>query len=272
MNGVLIYAFNNQKVDYFQQACWCADRVKTYLGLPVTLITDTRSVQERPTNHDIRLVEPDSGGRRVYNIVSDSQGADWFNANRYQSLELSPYHRTLVLDSDYIVCSRQLLTLFDSKISVTAMKNVHDLTNRDAYRHYQHIGPRPSLHHYWATVLYFDRSQTAKDFFSVMTMIRKHYQHYSNLYGFPINPYRNDFAVSIALNTVYGHLQDNIPEIPWSMINVDVDVVGTRLDQHRFEFEWQHTQDATRHRCILEEVDFHFMNKKDLAKLYENQI
>ena len=43
MKGVLIYAFNNDKVDYFQQAVWCADRVNRFLDLPVSIITDTAS-------------------------------------------------------------------------------------------------------------------------------------------------------------------------------------------------------------------------------------
>lgn len=267
MKGVLIYAFNNARINYFRQAVWCADRVNKFLNLPVTIVTDPDSASTADCSHSIIYTEASSGGIRVYNPTISDRGDTWFNGNRYQSYDLSPYDQTLVIDSDYVVCSDRLLTMFDSNIDVTAMKHVYDVTNREQFRPYRFISDNCSLHHYWATVLYFTKTKIAKDFFDIVTMIRENYRHYSNLYQFPTHPFRNDFAVSIALNTVYGHIPDAVPVIPWQMANVFNDVEITTEDQTTFTLTYQ--LENKPHRLTLTGQDFHFMNKHSLEKLYE---
>jgi hypothetical protein len=270
MKGVLIYAFNNDSIDYFQQAVWCADRVNRYLDLPVTIVTDSISIAGRTTTHSVVLSIAESGGYRVYNPSVSNQADVWYNGNRFQSFELSPYEQTIVLDSDYVVCSDQLRTLFDINLQVTAMKHVYDITGRDGFRPYQSISNANGLHHYWATVLYFDRSQLAKDFFILMDMIKKNYAHYSNIYKFRTSPFRNDFAASIALNTIYGHDPDAAPVIPWKMANVFNDVGIKTQDQETFELTYSVGPEKTMRKITVKGQDFHFMNKFDLAKIYES--
>lgn len=266
MKGALIYAFNNARIDYFQQAAWCADRVQRWLDLPVTLVTDPASHSGRHTSHSVIYADAKSGGMRLYDHVNDQDGHQWFNSNRSDSLAISPYDQTLVLDSDYVVCSDQLLAVFDSGIEVTAMKNVYDVTNRDQFRDYRLISPHRGLHHYWATVLYFRRGQMATDFFHLMHMIQTNYRHYAQIYGVPGTPFRNDFAVTIALNTLYGHLPHAVPELPWSMANVFSDVEIQQIEEDIFDLSYQRGDRPWRVR--LQGHDFHFMNKVSLEKLY----
>ena len=269
MKGILIYAFNNTNIDYFQQAVWCADRVSKYLGLPVTIVTNQASVGNTTHNHNIIISRAESGGYRVFNPNINSEADVWYNGNRFQSYNLSPYEQTIVLDSDYIVCSDQLLKLFDSSIEVTAMKNVYDVTNRDQFDPYVSISDSRGLHHYWATVLYFRKGQLAQEFFDMLTMIRKNYQHYANLYRFRNTPFRNDFAVSIALTTIYGHVPEAVPVIPWSMANVFNDVDLSTDDEEIFNLTY--SVDKAPRRVTITGQDFHFMNKHSLAKIYENR-
>lgn len=270
MKGVLIYAFNNPRIDYFLQANWCADRVNRYLDLPVTIVTDPESHCDRLSKHNIVYSLPESGGARVYNPHKDHTADEWINGNRYQSWDLSPYDETIVLDSDYVVCSDQLLKLFESPISVTAIKNVYDITGRNDYAPYRWISSRRSLHHYWATVIYFRRDQLSQDFFEMMTMIRENYRHYSELYKFSFNPFRNDFAASIALTAIYGHLPDAVPEIPWPMANAFSDVEISAVSDDTFDFYFTVGPDQKHRRTRLSGQDFHFMNKLGLANLYAN--
>jgi hypothetical protein len=268
MKGILIYAFNNKSINYFRQAVWCANRVNKYLNLPVTIVTDDESIGNTKHTHNIIISRAESGGYRVFNPGIDSSADVWYNGNRFQSYELSPYDQTIVLDSDYIVCSDQLLTLFDTTIEVTAMKHVYDITNRDQFLPYKSISDGRGLHHYWATVLYFRKGQTSQDFFNLLTMIKENYIHYSNLYSFRTTPFRNDFAVSIALNTIYGHIPDAIPVIPWRMANVFSDVEISTDDQEIFNLGYRV---ENKYRTVqVTGQDFHFMNKNSLAKLYEN--
>lgn len=266
MRGVLIYAFNNGLIDYFRQAVWCADRVNHYLNLPVTIVTDDDSMANRQTQHNVVLTQADCGGSRVFNPSADSNANQWFNGNRFQSWDLSPYQETLVLDSDYVVCSDQLLRLFDCGMTVTAMKNVYDVTDRNGFDPYQWISNRRGLHHYWATVIYFSRDQLSQDFFSMMDMIKKNYRHYSELYGFTMHPFRNDFAASVALTAIYGHDTDAVPEIPWNMANVFSDVEIGQINHDTFDFYYTYGKDHKKTR--ISGQDFHFMNKLGLSKLY----
>lgn len=266
MRGILIYAFDNATIDYVKQALWCADRIEHYLGLPVTIVTDRE--KNINTRHNVVRTAPRSGGSRIYNPTQDSTMSRWYNANRYQSWDISPYEETIVLDSDYVVCSDQLNRLFESNISVAAIKNVYDVTDRGEFDSYRWISETRSLHHYWATVLFFRKDQTSRDFFSVMQMVADNYKHYADLYGFRSTPFRNDYAVSIALTTIYGHLPDLVPEIPWSMASAAGDIEISNVDGDRFDLEY--TSDKSRKRLQLQGQDFHFMNKKELAKLYEH--
>lgn len=270
MKGVLIYGFNNQHIDYFKQSVWCADRVKRHLGLPVTIITDESSVDGRSCEHDVIMSSSESGGTRVFNPGIDSTPVAWLNASRYQSWDLSPYSETIVLDSDYIVCSPQLLTLFGSGFSVTAMKHVYDITNQDSHKEYQFMSAQKSLHHYWATVMYFKKDDVANDFFVLMRMIRENYQHYCDIYKLPNYPFRNDFAVSIALNTLYGHRPDLVPEIPWAMASEFNNTTINQVSEDCFELTYEVGPDKKPHRVRTAGQDFHYMNKRQLATLYED--
>ena len=41
IQGVLIFAFNNEQTDYLSMAEWSAGNIKRHLGLPVSVVTNT---------------------------------------------------------------------------------------------------------------------------------------------------------------------------------------------------------------------------------------
>lgn len=267
--GVMIYAFNNESIDYWAQAVWCADRVNRCLGLPVTIVTDEASQGSRICDHDMVFAVPSSGGMRVYDPERDQRADTWFNGNRFQSFDITPYEQTIVIDSDYVVASDQLNQLFDLPMSVTAIKDVYDITNRDSFRNYQLISnSKVGLHHWWATVLFFRKDRVSEHFFTLMQMIRENYRHYSNLYRFRPRPFRNDFAVSVALSVISGHVPDAATAIPWPMPNAGADVDITQKDQDLFELTYQCYKTQQPKRSLVSGQDFHFMNKKSLQNLY----
>jgi len=267
--GALIYAFNNSSIDYWKQAVWCGDRVNRFLDIPVTIVTDLSSIDGRSTDHNIVISQAESGGSRVYNLESNAQGAVWFNGNRYQSHDLTPYDETLVIDSDYVICSDRLGTLFDNGLDVAVIKDVYDITNRNSFQNYLTVNnSKVGLHHYWATVMFFKKSTMSRDFFNLMTMVRQNYYHYGNLYRFPSSPYRNDFAVSIAITTLSGHLPYAVKSIPWPMANAGSDVDIVEVDTDQFDLIYQCYQSKKPKRIQITGMDFHFMNKKSLATLY----
>ena len=106
--GVLLFAFNNGKVDYYSMAIATAKRANKFLNLPVTVVTDSATDL---TKYDyefdnVVVVEADRTNLNALNEV-------WINKGRYQAYTLSPYDETLLLDTDYLINSDTLLKPFD---------------------------------------------------------------------------------------------------------------------------------------------------------------
>lgn len=260
--GVLIFAFNNTVHDYLGQANWVADRVNKYLDLPVSIITDTKSTNNRTFKHNLILTDALSGGRRNFDIHQTNKIGNWYNVNRFQSYDLTPYDETVVIDSDYIVNSDQLLRLFESKHNVMCHRNVYDVTGRNSFSPYKTFG-KYNFPHYWATVLHFKKSKEAEEMFQLMTMILNNYEHYSDIYNFRVAPFRNDYAVSIALSILNGHRLSAIHDIPWAMPSVNSDATLEQLDETKFCIRYEKWVNNKKRpfKCIVKDTDLHFINK-----------
>ena len=110
MRGVVIFAYNSGEIDYQAMAAWSAGRIATHLNLPTTLITDSVPA-DSAAFEDVVITTAEAGGTRYFSDIGDN--VTWFNGNRMDVYNLSPYDETLVLDADYVVCSDQLNVLFD---------------------------------------------------------------------------------------------------------------------------------------------------------------
>ena len=266
--GVLIFAFNNEKLDYFKQANWVADRVQKFLGLPTTIVTDEKSAG--PTKHNVQITEALPASTRNYGKDADNLTADWKNANRLQSYNVSPYEETIVLDSDYIVNSDQLSLLFDSPHDFLCHRDVYDVANKNSLVSDKTFGDT-TFPHYWATVMFFRESQVAEDIFDIIEMVKDNWTFYSKLYKFRSNLFRNDYAVSIALTIVYGHRLDAIPSIPWNLPTAVTDIKPTQLDDNTFEltYEKYYRNKMRPMKTIINDQDFHCFNKVALEAMID---
>jgi hypothetical protein len=244
--GVVIFATDSDSIKYTAMAQWSADRIQRHLGLPVTVINgQDLSPQQRWF---------DDFGSNV----------DWYNSDRSDAWNLSPYDETLVLDADYVVSSDCLIKLFETKQDFLAMGEAYDVTG--LRENINQFG-RYNMPMAWATVMFFRRSRLARAVFEMMQMIREHWHHYRDLYGFPGSLFRNDYALSIALNTLHGH-QGRWPAIPWKMASLDPEHKLTQLDQDRFEVIYS-KPDGRRSRIMIDGQDFHAMCKRDLGAIVD---
>jgi hypothetical protein len=104
--GAILFAFNNQKFDYYKMAVATAKRINHFLNMPVTVVTNDDSITDTTYKFDHTItVEADKTNYREKQI--------WINKGRYQAYELSPYDETLLLDTDYMINSTKLLSVFD---------------------------------------------------------------------------------------------------------------------------------------------------------------
>jgi len=268
--GVLIFAFNNTKLDYFKQATWVADRVEKFLGLPTTIVTDEVSVGNTITKHHIVFAEAIALSNRNFDISKENQVAHWYNVNRFQAYDITPYDETIVIDSDYIVNSDQLNLLFDSLDNFLCHRAVYDVANKNSLDSYQTFGTT-LFPHYWATVLFFRKGEWAKQIFDLITMVKDNYRFYSKLYKFLPKPFRNDYAVSIALAIAHGHRIDAIPTIPWLLPTAVTDIDVIQLSETEFELrysKWARNKQREM-RSIIKDHDFHCLNKQAMEKLID---
>lgn len=257
--GVLIFAIDTDTRSYVTMANYCARKIRQHLNLPVTVVT-TGGVDPDLFDKIITadLVEPQQR-------TMAGKTEQWRNFNRHRAYELSPYDETILLDTDYICNSDQLLKLFD-----LGQEFLCHRTRRYLGAHYETTVEHFARNHdmYWATVVYFKRCQTAENIFAMIRMIQENYGHYSRIYGFRATPYRNDYALSIALNTVYGHITPRSIEIPWSLVNVEFDT-EVELDNNKWTISFDRYVDTSmrRYRITTCDQDLHLLNKDALERI-----
>ena len=262
--GVLLFAFNNEKYDYYAMAEYTAKRVNHFLGLPVTIVTDEASIPLKPNYKfdKVITVEADKTNKRVQ--------ATWINKGRYQAYQLSPYEETLLLDVDYVVNSDRLLQTFLTGDDFCCHDTTSFLMYPDAP---QEILSSYSYKTLWATVVMFKKTDRAKQIFECLEMIQKNYDHYCNIHSFVGGVYRNDYALTLALRIANGHSDNNRDIIPWNLVHVGKNTSVYRNDDAEYNTEytvmfdhWQRGK-IRKEYITIKDMDFHVMNKENFMEL-----
>jgi hypothetical protein len=266
-SGVLLFAFNTSAVDYVKIAKWNAANIKRHLNLPVSIVTDSE-IDDAIFDQVIYAENKFSNTRLIKNM---EVAIKWRNAGRYAAYELSPYDTTLLLDVDYIVASNQLQVLLDdSRPFICTQQAIDtDSQNVDLNKYSKYKLPMA-----WATVIKFNKSETANLIFDIMRMVQTNYRHYALLYGFNSSPYRNDFALSIALTMASGHLITNQYAAPFKMFNVNPGNEVTRVGTDEYELKYLKTVNNVQKmfRLAVSNQDIHIMGKDYLEKIVDNTI
>jgi hypothetical protein len=245
--GALIFARNNEQIDYEAMARWSAKNIERHLGIPTHIVTDDA---------------PSDNARHF----TDVGNVTWHNHNRMDAYRLSPWDRTLVLDADYVVASNQLQSVLEIDQDFLAHRWAYDVTGCNNFEGLNSFGSN-RMPMWWATVMMFRRSKHAKLIFDSMQMIRDNWTHYRNLYKNTNATYRNDHALSIALGMVNGHTLQHTG-IPWALASLTPEHKLTQLDQDCYRVDFINTEN--RARWITLQQDFHAMGKKSLGEIVAN--
>lgn len=203
--GVLVFAFNTDKIDYVEIARRCAQLVRHTLKLPVTLVTETGTIAK-----DFDSVVYIDNSLQNYRI---GEAGAWRNGDRFRAYDLSPYDETLLIDSDYLMLDDSLLKLFDQEYDYRIMTHNH-----------KPAGPWDlsmglfGLQYQWATAILFKKSKRSKMLFDLVGRIQRNYQYYVKLYHVRERNFRNDYAFTIANNILNGYDPGMNQGIPWPML------------------------------------------------------
>jgi hypothetical protein len=262
--GALLFAFNTETIDYFSMAVYTAKRINHFLNLPVTVVTDNI---ENTLNCDYQF---DNVIYTSSNKTNYKQQQIWINKGRYEAYAHSPYDETLLLDTDYIVNSDKLLTLFNLYDDFACHNSTNFLFDPD--KDQESIG-RYGFNTLWATVVCFRKTKRVNQIFYCMKMIQDNYDHYIKLYGMYSTMFRNDYALGIAHHIVNGNIQIKSDFIPWDLQHIGKTVLVKSNSPDLFNTSYtvnliiDEPNKQVNEHIIIKDFDFHILSKDNFLEL-----
>ncbi len=236
--GAFLIARNNSQVDYVKQAVFLAKRIKKYLGLPTSVLTD--SVEYLKNNFDEKIFDRiiplsyhnEPNERLYFDGALYQKSAPFNNRSRCQVFDLTPYDETLLLDTDYIISNDLLLSCFDLDDDFLIYKDSVDISQIRNQHEFTYVSDT-SVPFYWATCVFFRKTKTNKIYFDLLQHIEKEWDHYRRVYQITSNLFRNDFAFSIGIHIMNGFCQGGFAkEMPGKMMyTTDKDILVNLNDE-----------------------------------------
>lgn len=232
--GVLLFANNNSEIDYIKQACFCAKQIHKHLGIPVTLVTDSKELFDKQYKNQSELFDNviifNSKDKPSYRIYKDSlvssKTLEFKNNTRVYSYDLTPYDETIVMDTDVILFNSSFNNCFKLNHSVMMYKESINVSSLNTYDEFNFINDT-GVDFYWATCIYFKKDNQSKTFFDLLKHIQENWEHYKLFYGIKSNLFRNDFVFSIAAHILSGYTGNEfIKPFPGTLFySTDIDSV-----------------------------------------------
>jgi len=262
--GVLLFAFNSPKFNYYDMAVATAKRVNHFLNLPVTIVTNEESLPEVQsyTFDKVILAEADKTNKRTWGI--------WINKGRYRAFDLSPYDETLLLDTDYMINSSNLLKLFELPTDFCCHDNTSYLMAPNVEQEFLSTYSVKTL---WATVIMFKKTSHTKQIFDCLEMVQNNYEHYANIHGFMPVLFRNDYALTLAVRIANGHMPLEEYVIPWNLLHIAKTVTVYSNNDDEFNTEYTAISEITKRGktrkeyMIVKDTDFHVLDKDNFMEL-----
>ena len=278
--GVLLFALNNNEVDYIKQAVFCAKKAKEHLKLPIALVTDNVSYLEKTypfyKNYIDTVIEIDSivnqQRRNFLDGVYTVRRLLWNNFSRPDCYELSPFDETIVIDVDYIICNDILLNCFNIDEEFLIYRKPIDIASTlRNLQEFDRISDR-SIDMWWATGFYFKKSPFMKLYFDLVKHIKENWPYYRLIYQIPNNNYRNDFSFSIAIHILKGFQRSFWPSsMPGNMYMAwDTDMLE-KLDGNTLTFVTDFNSREHFLGVTIEDSNVHVMNKFSLGRIIDRE-
>jgi hypothetical protein len=275
--GVLLFAFNNEQIDYIKQAHFLALRIGKHLGLPTSIVTDvdvrTKYSQYAEAFDKVIQAPAESFTNKRYNDGSIHKVKLSFkNTGRECSYDLSPYDETIVMDTDYIINNNTLNQCFVQQKDLLLYKDATHIGIHDQTSEFQTISDT-SVDFYWATVIFFRKTEVNKKFFDLVKHIKENYWHYRNVFQFSNTTYRNDFAFSIAVHIMNGYMQgDFVGKMPGKKFYaIDRDIL-VKIKNNEFVFLIEKKNRYGEYTLTkIKDSNIHIMNKFSLERCIDDK-
>ena len=276
--GILIFAHNNRQVDYALMAVISGGLAKKHLKVPVSLVTDSSTIEWMITSNIFQKAEEvfdqiievkkpiTTNQRKLYDGATEKGMVPFVNSNRSSVWELTPYDRTLLIDSDYLIFSNKLEEYWDVDEDVMIGKSMNDLYDYMRVGYHDKYVSDTGIHLYWATTVMFTKNQNSKAFFDLVNFIKDNYQYYGDLFRFNTHQYRNDISFSVAKHILNGfetNLSDSLPPI---LTTLDKDILQDVSENGKLTFLVTPNLDSRFVATAIKDTDVHVMNKESIVR------
>jgi len=274
--GILIYAHNNRTLDYALMSLISGGLAKKNLNVPVSLVTDPSTVEwmkesnifEKAMSVFENLIiidRPITNNQRKLHDGEESTTVPFINSNRHSAWELTPYDRTLLIDSDYLIFSDHLNKYWNVDCDVMIGESINDIYSNDRLGYLDKHISDTGIKMYWATTVMFTKNENSKLFFDMVGLIKENYEYYSDIFGFNSTQYRNDIAFSIAKHILDGFEQSSVNSLPPVLTTLDKDILYS-VDNDKLKFLINYNLDSNYFPSSVSNIDIHIMNKQSIIR------
>lgn len=275
--GALIFAHNNRTVDYALMATISAGLAKKHLDVPVTLVTDETTKAwmiesklidraEQVFENIIEVEKPTVENYRNLHDGTNKLTVPFVNSNRSNAWELTPYDRTLLLDSDYFIFSDRLGEYWDVDEDVLISQAMNDIYDEKRKGYHDRYISDTGIHMFWATNVMFSKTPRAKALFDMVNFVRDNYQYYGDLFRFDTRQYRNDISFSVAKHIISGFETEIQPSLPSVLTAQDRDILHSVDKDGKLTFLVSPMLDERYVAAALKGRDIHIMNKQSITR------
>jgi len=277
--GVLIFAHNNRQVDYARMAIIAGGLATKNLQVPVTLATDDSTVAWMKESNiyttamkifeHIRIVNrPEDLQNRKFNDGTEQVVAPFKNSNRASVYNITPYDRTLLIDSDFFILTDELNNYWDIDSSVLISKNYNDILGPERIGYLDRYVSNTGVQLLWATKVMFTKNEESKTFFNLVNHVRENYKRYADVYRYDSRMYRNDIAFAVARHIMYGFETDNDYSLPDVFSVPDKDVLYD-VSNESLKFLVSPKLNNNFIATSVKGRDVHIMNKQSIIRNFD---
>jgi len=274
----VIFAHNNRDTDYALMATIAAGLAKKHLQIPVSLITDKTTMAWMKESkiysraceifeNIIEIKKPESENkRRLHDGADISKIVPFVNNNRSSVLDLTPYDKTLLLDSDFLIFSDRLNEYWHMD-DVLISDSMNDIVGEERTGYHDRYISDTGVHMFWATAVMFTKNEQSQNFFDMVEYVKLNYQYYGDLFRFDTRQFRNDIAFSVAKHILTGFETDRSLTLPPIFTTIDKDVLYDVDSSGKLTFLVSHRLTNDYCTAVIRDRDIHIMNKQSLVRL-----
>jgi hypothetical protein len=215
--------------------------------------------------HIISVDRPITDNQRRLHDGQAGQMIPFINTNRSTAYDLTPYDRTLLIDSDFFILSNSLGEYWNVDVDVMLGSAINDIYNdsRVGYldRHVSDTGVKM----YWATTVMFSKNANAKLFFDTVNYVKENYSQFADVFRFDSRQFRNDIAFSVAKHILDGYQQIDIGTLPPVLSALDKDILHS-VNDNTLTFLVDYKLTNSYCAAALSNIDIHIMNKQSVIR------